>query len=81
MRCVVVITYPKSFGESSSGKERWGFLLVRLAASHLGRCLFRVFNVHLFLAVTHRVHTNILVVEGSIQRYAIREVLRQIRGH
>ena len=29
-------------------------------------------NVHPFLAVTHRVNTNILVVEGWIQRYAIR---------
>ncbi len=29
-------------------------------------------NVHPFLAVTHRVNTNVLVVEGWIQRYAIR---------
>lgn len=28
-------------------------------------------NVHPFLAVTHRVNTNVLVVEGWIQRYAI----------
>ena len=81
MRCVLVITYPKSFGESSSGKERWGFsrrgwLLLTSAGAY-----FAFLNVHLFLAVTHRVHTNILVVEGSIQRYAIREVLRQIPGH
>jgi hypothetical protein len=29
-------------------------------------------NIHPFLAVTHRVNTKVLVVEGSIQRYAIR---------
>jgi hypothetical protein len=33
---------------------------------------FAFLNIHPFLAVTHRVNTNVLVVEGWIQRYAIR---------
>jgi hypothetical protein len=41
--------------------------LLGLAAAYL------VFlNVHPFLAVTHRVNTNVLVVEGWIERYALR---------
>ena len=34
--------------------------------------LFSFFNVHGFLATTHRVDTDVLVVEGWIQKYAIR---------
>ena len=56
-------------------KERWGlswrgWLLVTSAG--LAAAYFAFLNVHPFLAVTHRVNTNILVVEGGIQRYAIR---------
>ena len=32
-----------------------------------------VFNIHSFLAVTHRVNANVLVVEGWINEYAIRK--------
>ena len=56
-------------------KERWGLswrgwllsISIGLMASYL------VFlNVHPFLAETHRVNTNVLVVEGWIEQYAIR---------
>jgi hypothetical protein len=56
-------------------KERWslswrGWLLVTSAG--LLAAYFAFLNIHPFLAVTRRVNTNILVVEGTIQRYAIR---------
>ena len=56
-------------------KERWGlswrgWLLVT-SAGLVAACLVFL-NVHPFLAVTHRVNTNVLVVEGAMQRYAIR---------
>jgi hypothetical protein len=71
-----------SFGHSSqkllgilTRKERWGlswrgWLLVTSAG--LVATYFAFLNIHPFLAVTHRVNTNVLVVEGSVQRYAIR---------
>ena len=36
-------------------------------------------NIHPFLAVTHRVNTNVLVVEGWIPRYAIRDGAEEFR--
>jgi len=56
-------------------KERWGlsgrgWLVVTLVG--LLAAYFAFLNVHPFLAVTHRVNTNVLVVEGWIQRDAIR---------
>jgi hypothetical protein len=55
-------------------RERWGlswrgWLLVTSAG--LVAAYFAFLNIHPFLAVTHRTNTNILVVEGWIQRYAI----------
>jgi DUF218 domain len=55
-------------------KERWalswrGWLLVTSAG--LVGAYFAFVNIRPFLAVTHRVNTNVLVVEGAIQRYAI----------
>jgi len=55
-------------------KERWGlswrgWLLVSSAG--LTAAYFAFLNIHPFLAVTHRVNTNVLVVEGWIHRYAI----------
>ena len=55
-------------------KERWGlswrgWLLVTSAGLTAGYLMF--LNIHPFLAVTHRVNTNVLVVEGWIHRYAI----------
>src|ERR1700758_2197179 len=55
-------------------KERWGLswwgqLLVGLVA--LLGAGFAILNIHQFLAVTNRVNTRMLVVEGWIHRYAI----------
>jgi hypothetical protein len=56
-------------------KKRWGlswrgWLLVTSAG--LMAAYFAFLNVHPFLAVTRRVNTNVLVVEGWVQRYALR---------
>ena len=56
-------------------RERWGlswrgWLLVISAG--LAAAYFTFLNIHPYLAVTHRVNTNVLVVEGAIERYAIR---------
>jgi uncharacterized SAM-binding protein YcdF (DUF218 family) len=64
-------------------KERWGFswrgwLLVTSAG--LAAAYFAFLNIHPFLAVTHRVNTNILVVEGGIQRYAIRASAEEFKN-
>jgi uncharacterized SAM-binding protein YcdF (DUF218 family) len=66
-------------------KERWGFswkgrlvvvlLLVGLAISF-------VYGAYPFLAVTHRVDTDVLVVEGWIHQYAIRTATDEFQsGH
>jgi DUF218 domain len=56
-------------------RERWGLSwrgwLLITAVGLVGTYL-AFLNVHPFLAVTHRVNTNILVVEGWMQQYAIR---------
>ena len=64
-------------------KERWGlswrgWLLVTSAG--LAAAYFTFLNIHPFLAVTHRVNTNVLVVEGWIQRYAIREGAEEFKN-
>jgi hypothetical protein len=56
-------------------KEHWalswrGWLL--LTSAGLVAAYFAFLNIYPFLAVTHRVNTNVLVVEGWIPRYAIR---------
>jgi DUF218 domain len=56
-------------------KERWGLSWrggLLLTSAGLVAAYFAFLNVHPFLAVTHRVNTNVLVVEGWIPRYAIR---------
>ena len=56
-------------------RERWGFSWrgwLLLSSAGLAAAYLVFLNIHPFLAVTHRVNTNILVVEGAIQRYAIR---------
>jgi uncharacterized SAM-binding protein YcdF (DUF218 family) len=40
-----------------------------------------VFRIYPFLAVTHRVNTHVLVVEGWIHEYAIRSAFREFQGH
>src|SRR6266498_729933 len=56
-------------------KERWGFSWRgRLILALLGfsTAVLLLLNVQPFLAETHRVNTNVLVVEGWIHEYAIR---------
>ena len=56
-------------------KERWGLSWrgwLLLTSAGLVAAYFVFLNIHPFLAVTHRVNTNVLVVEGWIQRYAMR---------
>jgi uncharacterized SAM-binding protein YcdF (DUF218 family) len=71
-----------SYGESSqkfwgilTRKERWGLSrkgwLIFVAAGLLAFSLFCL-RIYPFLAVTHRVDANILVVEGWIPEYAMR---------
>jgi uncharacterized SAM-binding protein YcdF (DUF218 family) len=63
-------------------KERWGlsgrgWLLLALLSAASAALL--VIHVHSFLAVTRRVDANTLVVEGWIQRYALRAALREFK--
>jgi len=72
------------FSYEKSSQKFWGILTrrERLGLSWFGRLLVAsmvmlaicvvILNVHPFLAITNRLNTNILVVEGWIQRYAIR---------
>jgi uncharacterized SAM-binding protein YcdF (DUF218 family) len=53
--------------------------LVLCSGLGLAFCLFLV-RVYPLLAVTHRVDTNILVVEGWIHEYAIRAAVEEFRG-
>ena len=56
-------------------KERWGFSWrgwLLLTSAGLVAAYFALLNIYPFLAVTHRVNRNVLVVEGAIQRYAFR---------
>jgi len=70
------------FGQSSqqlygllNRKERWGLSwrgwLLLVSDWSPGR-LLSFFNVHGFLATTHRVDNHVLVLEGWIRKYAIR---------
>lgn len=63
-------------------KERWGLswrgwlILVAVVTTFTG--LF-VLNIHPFLAVTQRVDGNILVVEGWVHEYAIRQAVEEFK--
>ena len=65
-------------------KERWGLswrgwlLVVVIVLSGAFSFLWRVYP---FLAVTHRVDTNVLVVEGWIHKYAIRAAVAEFRSN
>jgi hypothetical protein len=64
-------------------KERWGlswrgWLLATSAG--LVAAYFVFLNIHPFLAVTDRVNTNVLVVEGWIQRYALRSAAEEFKS-
>ena len=63
-------------------KERWGLSWrgwLFVASASLLAAYFVFLNVYPFLAVTHRVNTNILVVEGWIPGYAIREAANEFK--
>src|SRR2546429_3416842 len=65
-------------------KERWGLSwrgwLIVFAGVLLAFSLF-LFRIYPFLAVTHRVDTNVLVVEGWIHEYAIRAALKEFQSN
>ena len=64
-------------------KERWGLSwrgwLILFAAVLLTFSVL-LFRVYPFLAVTHRVDTNVLVVEGWVHEYAIRAAIKEFRS-
>jgi uncharacterized SAM-binding protein YcdF (DUF218 family) len=63
-------------------KERWGLSWRGWSIIFVGSLLiFSVFlfRVYPFLAVTNRVNTNVLVVEGWIHEYAIRAAVEEFR--
>jgi hypothetical protein len=64
-------------------KERWGLSwrgwLILLAAIIAALCLF-LFRIYPFLAVTHRVNSNVLVVEGWVYEYAIQAAVDEFRS-
>lgn len=64
-------------------KERWGLSwrgwLIVLAGVVLTFSSF-LFCVYPFLAVTHRVDTNVLVVEGWVHKYAIQTGAEEFKG-
>ena len=64
-------------------KERWGLSwrgwLILLAAIIAALCLF-LFRGYNFLAVTHRVNSNVLVVEGWVREYAIQAAVDEFRS-
>ena len=64
-------------------KERWGLsrrgCLIILAGVLLAFSAF-LLRVYPFLAVTHRVDTNVLVVEGWIHEYSIRAAVEEFRS-
>jgi uncharacterized SAM-binding protein YcdF (DUF218 family) len=79
-----------SYGESSqkfwgilTRKERWALScrgwLLGIAAGLLA-AYFALLSVYPFLAITHRVNANILVVEGWIHEYAIRSAVDEFRS-
>jgi uncharacterized SAM-binding protein YcdF (DUF218 family) len=65
-------------------KERWslswrGRLILAFALLLAGALLLK--SVYPFLATTHRVETNVLVVEGWVHEYAIRVAVEEFRTH
>jgi uncharacterized SAM-binding protein YcdF (DUF218 family) len=64
-------------------KERWGLSWrgwLFLSSACLVTAYFALLNLHPFLAVTHRVNTNILVVEGWVHPYAIRIAVAEFKN-
>ena len=74
---------PQKFWGTFVRKERWGLSwrgwLIVFAGVLLASYVF-LFRVYPFLAVTLRVDTNVLVVEGWIHEYAIRAAVEEFRS-
>src|SRR6266853_3155750 len=74
---------PQKFWGTFVRRERWGLSwrgwLIVLAGVILASSAF-LLRVYPFLAVTHRVDTNVLVVEGWIHEYAIRAALKEFQS-
>ncbi|HUA68254.1 MAG TPA: ElyC/SanA/YdcF family protein [Candidatus Saccharimonadales bacterium] len=63
-------------------KQRWGLSWqgrMALAAFILAAGVLLVLSIHPFLAVTHRVNTNILVVEGWVHEFAIKAAVKEFK--
>ena len=75
---------PQKFWGTFVRKKRWGLSwrgwLIVLAGVILAFSAF-LLRVYPFLAVTHRVDTNVLVVEGWIHEYAIRAALKEFQSN
>jgi uncharacterized SAM-binding protein YcdF (DUF218 family) len=74
---------PKKFFGIITRRERWGlswsgWLLI--AAAVILAASFAFSNLYSFLAVSHRVNTNMLVMEGWAHRYAIRAAADEFRA-
>lgn len=64
-------------------RERWGLSFkgnLAIAAIALVMCLIVFFYIHPFLAVTHRVDSRVLVVEGWVHEYAINDAVKEFRA-
>ena len=74
---------PQKFWGTFVRKERWGLSWRGWSIVFAGVLLTfssSLFCVYPFLAVTHRVDTNVLVVEGWINEYAIRAAVEEFRS-
>jgi hypothetical protein len=75
---------PQKFWGTFVRKERWGLSwrgwLIVFTGVILAFYVF-LFRIYPFLAVTHRVDTNVLVVEGWIHEYAIRAALKEFQSN
>jgi uncharacterized SAM-binding protein YcdF (DUF218 family) len=64
-------------------KERWSLSWrgrIIVAATVLLMCALIFEGIYPFLAITHRVHANVLVVEGWVHEYAIQAAIREFRS-
>jgi uncharacterized SAM-binding protein YcdF (DUF218 family) len=72
----------QKFWGTITRRERWGLSLrgwSLVAVVVLFAAFLFLWRVYPFLAVTHRVDTNVLVVEGWIHEYAIRAAVEEFR--
>jgi uncharacterized SAM-binding protein YcdF (DUF218 family) len=75
---------PQKFWGTFVRKERWGLSWRGWSIVFAGILLTfssSLFCVYPFLAVTHRVDANVLVVEGWVHEYAIRAALKEFQSN